>query len=40
MNNLAATLLLTHSSEEEAFWVLVCIIEVGSRHLTVLFPIR
>lgn len=27
MNNLAATLLLTHPSEEEAFWVLVCIIE-------------
>ncbi|CAO1613379.1 unnamed protein product [Parajaminaea phylloscopi] len=27
MNNLAATLLLTHASEEEAFWVLVCIIE-------------
>lgn len=27
MNNLAATLLLTHSTEEEAFWVLVCIIE-------------
>lgn len=29
MNNLAATLLLTHASEEEAFWVLVCIIEVS-----------
>ncbi|KAK4050235.1 hypothetical protein OIV83_003556 [Microbotryomycetes sp. JL201] len=27
MNNLTATLLLTHSSEEDAFWVLVCIIE-------------
>ena len=27
MNNLAATLLLTHATEEEAFWVLVCIIE-------------
>lgn len=32
MNNLAATLLLTHASEEEAFWVLVCIIEV-SHHV-------
>jgi hypothetical protein len=28
MNNLAATLLLTHATEEEAFWVLVMIIEV------------
>ncbi|KAJ1028790.1 hypothetical protein NDA16_001955 [Ustilago loliicola] len=27
MNNLAATLLLTHATEEEAFWVLVCLIE-------------
>lgn len=27
MNNLAATLLLTHATEEEAFWVLVCIID-------------
>ncbi|KAK4049901.1 hypothetical protein OIO90_005290 [Microbotryomycetes sp. JL221] len=27
MNNLTATLLLTHPSEEDAFWVLVCIIE-------------
>ncbi|BGP30413.1 hypothetical protein JCM10296v2_002167 [Rhodotorula toruloides] len=27
MNNLAATLLLTHPTEEDAFWVLVCIIE-------------
>ncbi|UZJ53989.1 hypothetical protein CBS101457_003309 [Exobasidium rhododendri] len=27
MNNLAATLLLTHATEEEAFWVLVSIIE-------------
>lgn len=27
MNNLAATLLLTHATEEEAFWVLVCIVE-------------
>ena len=31
MNNLAATLLLTHATEEEAFWVLVSIIEVRSR---------
>lgn len=31
MNNLAATLLLTHATEEEAFWVLVCIIEVSPR---------
>lgn len=29
MNNLTATLLLTYPSEEEAFWVLVCIIEVS-----------
>lgn len=28
MNNLVATLLLTHPAEEDAFWVLVCIIEV------------
>ncbi|KAL8291737.1 hypothetical protein RQP46_001995 [Phenoliferia psychrophenolica] len=27
MNNLTATLLLTHPAEEDAFWVLVCIIE-------------
>ncbi|GAA5891258.1 hypothetical protein JCM6882_004638 [Rhodosporidiobolus microsporus] len=27
MNNLVATLLLTHPAEEDAFWVLVCIIE-------------
>ncbi|GJN87163.1 hypothetical protein Rhopal_000108-T1 [Rhodotorula paludigena] len=27
MNNLVATLLLTHPTEEDAFWVLVCIIE-------------
>lgn len=33
MNNLAATLLLTHATEEEAFWVLACIIEVSSRVL-------
>jgi len=30
MNNLVATLLLTHPAEEDAFWVLVCIIEVRS----------
>lgn len=30
MNNLAATLLLTHATEEEAFWVLVMIIEVST----------
>lgn len=29
MNNLTATLLLTYPSEEEAFWVLVCIIEAS-----------
>ena len=28
MNNLTATLLLTHPAEEDAFWVLCCIIEV------------
>ena len=28
MNNLTATLLLTHPAEEDAFWVLVCMIEV------------
>ncbi|GAA5976500.1 hypothetical protein JCM11641_001322 [Rhodosporidiobolus odoratus] len=28
MNNLVATLLLTHPAEEDAFWVLVCIVEV------------
>ncbi|GAA5978730.1 hypothetical protein JCM5350_002497 [Sporobolomyces pararoseus] len=27
MNNLVATLLLTHPAEEDAFWVLVCIVE-------------
>ncbi|GAA6023964.1 hypothetical protein JCM10207_008645 [Rhodosporidiobolus poonsookiae] len=27
MNNLVATLLLTHPTEEDAFWVLVCIVE-------------
>ncbi|PWN28235.1 TBC-domain-containing protein [Jaminaea rosea] len=27
MNNLAATLLLTHAEEEEAFWVLACLLE-------------
>lgn len=32
MNNLTATLLLTHPAEEDAFWVLVCIIEVSPRH--------
>lgn len=32
MNNLAATLLLTHATEEEAFWVLVSVIEVRSWH--------
>lgn len=29
MNNLVATLLLTHPAEEDAFWVLVCIVEVS-----------
>lgn len=29
MNNLAATLLLVHASEEDAFWDLVCIVEVS-----------
>lgn len=37
MNNLTATLLLTHPAEEDAFWVLVCLIEVrlfaASRYL-------
>ncbi|SCZ87922.1 BZ3500_MvSof-1268-A1-R1_Chr2-3g05390 [Microbotryum saponariae] len=34
MNNLTATLLLTHPAEEDAFWVLVCIIEVRSSRQT------
>lgn len=35
MNNLVATLLLTHPAEEDAFWVLVCIIEVSCSGLIV-----
>lgn len=31
MNNLTALLLLTHPAEEDAFWGLVCIIEVSHK---------
>lgn len=38
MNNLVATLLLTHPTEEDAFWVLVCIIEVRPTSAVPVFP--
>jgi hypothetical protein len=34
MNMVAATLLLTIPSEEDAFWILVCIVDVGTFRQT------